>query len=177
MPACRLGLGASIGYSNVLYAAQSPASIPGTGGAVKLDTSFIPAFQADASLSFSFAYTGSFEALLWKENATTGHMHLYRSKVQDISLTLHAGISLTPDPATSAANMTAQFGSLIGKFLPGSLGQKFISKGTDEVNSFSSEGSGKISAGSIRLIRAGRLSTSPLIERSRAFCCSTTPSI
>ena len=162
----QVGLGASIGYSKVLYAAQSPASIPGTGGAVKLDTSFIPAFQADASLSFHFAYTGSFEALLWKDNATTGHMHLYRSKVQDINLTLHAGISLTPDPGTSTANMTAQFGSLMGKFLPGSLGQKFTSKGTDEINSFAADGSGKI-LGWLNPINQGRATLDIAIDRTK----------
>jgi hypothetical protein len=162
----QVGLGASIGYSKVLYAAQSPASIPGTGGAVKLDTSFIPAFQADASLSFHFAYTGSFEALLWKDNATTGHMHLYRSKVQDTSLTLHAGISLTPDPGTSTANMTAQFGSLMGKFLPGSLGQKFISKGTDEINGFAGEGCGKI-LGWLNPVNQGRATLDVAIDSTK----------
>jgi len=140
----QVGLGASIGYTKLLYAAQTPVAIPGTGGAVTLDTSFIPPFVATASLSFNFKYTGSFEALLWKTDAKTGNLHLYRSKEQDTSLGLHLGISLTPDPATSAANMTSQFGTMMGKFLPGSLGQKFISKGTDEINNFAGEGSAKV---------------------------------
>jgi hypothetical protein len=161
----QVGVGASIGYSRVLYAAQSPTAIPGTGGAVHLDTSFIPTFPPNASLSFHFAYTGSFEALLWKSDANTGHLHLYRSKEQDTSLSLHAGISLTPDPG-SAANMASQFGGLVGRFLPGSLSQKFLAKGMDEVHSFAREGCGKI-LGWLNPVNQGRATLDVAIENTR----------
>ena len=74
--------------------------------------------QADASLSFRFAYTGSFEALSGKTTPRPATCTCTAPRCR-ISLTLHAGVSLTPDPGTSTANMTSQFGSLMGKFLPG----------------------------------------------------------
>jgi len=144
----QVGLGASIGYSKAFYAGQSPIDIPGTRGAVTLDTSFIPTFQASATLSFSFAYTGCFEALLWKDNATTGHLHLYRSKVQQTSLGLTLGMGLTSSPATSTMNMTNQFGAFMGKLLPGSLGSTFMGKvwpaATSEVGDFTNESVGRL---------------------------------
>ena len=145
----QLGFGASIGYSKAFYAGQSPIDIPGTGGAVTLDTSFIPTLQASATLSFTFSYTGTFEALLWKDDANTGHLHLFRSKEQDKTLGVSLGIGITSDPATSASNMSTQLGGFLGKFLPGSLGKTFINKvwpkATDEATNFASEGEAKLS--------------------------------
>jgi hypothetical protein len=140
----QVGLGASIGYDKLFYAAQSPVDIPGTGGAVTLDTSFIPSFEAAATLSFSFDYTGSFSALLWKDTATLGHLHLHRSKEVDKGVDLQFAVGLTSDPETSAANMSSQFGTFLGKFLPGSLGKKLASKAGDEINNFADDGAKKI---------------------------------
>jgi hypothetical protein len=143
-----VGLGASIGYSKVFYAGQSPVDIPHAGAAVTLDTSFIPSLQASATLSFSFVYTGCFEVLLWKDDVNTGHLHLYRSKEQDTSLGLNLGIGLRSDPATSASNMSHQLGSLLGKSLPGSLGSAFtkhvLPKAMGEIANYASDGSDKI---------------------------------
>ncbi|HTD54685.1 MAG TPA: hypothetical protein VK670_04845, partial [Silvibacterium sp.] len=119
-----VGLGASIGYSSIHYAAQSPAGIPRSGGPLQAVSMTIPEFQACAKLTFSFAYTGAFEALLWKDSATTGHMHLHRSKEQDTSLGLHLGVGLGSDAEKAAQSMAEQFGGLMGKVLPGGLAQK-----------------------------------------------------
>ncbi len=143
-----VGLGASIGYSKILYAGQAASDISGTATVFSPDPSIIPAFQATASLSFSFSYGGSFEALIWKDNLTTGHMHLFRAKEQDTSLGLHVGIGLISNPADSAAIITDQLGTAFGKMLPGSLGTMFMSKvlpkGADEAATYAAEMGGKI---------------------------------
>jgi hypothetical protein len=143
-----VGLGASIGYTKILYAGQAASDISGTATVFDPNPSIIPAFEATASLAFSFSYAGSFEALLWKDNATTGHMHLYRAKEQDTSLGLHVGIGLISSPVDSAAIITDQLGTAFGRMLPGSLGTMFVSKvlpkATDEAETYAGEAGDKI---------------------------------
>ena len=143
-----MGLGASIGYTKILYGGQAASDLSGTATVFDPNPSVIPAFQATASLSFNFSYTGSFEALLWKDNATTGHMHLYRSKEQDTSLGLHLGVGLISSPADSAAVISTQLGTAFGQMLPGSLGTAFINKvlpkATDEAAKYAAEAGNKV---------------------------------
>ena len=162
----QVGLGASIGYAKVLYAAQTPAGIPQLGGAIESLNLAIPQFQATASLSFSFNYTGAFEALLWNDSATVGHLHLYRAKEQDTSLGLHLGVGLASDTADAATIMSQQCGALIGKMLPGSLGQKFTGKATDEINNFATEGSNKL-AGWLAPVNEGQATLDVAIETTK----------
>jgi len=162
----QVGLGASIGYTKILYAAQAPANIPKLGGAIQALNMALPAFQACAALAFSFTHASTFEALLWKDNATTGHMHLYRSKAQDTSMSLHANVGFTANVATGAARMTQQFGGLISKVLPGSLGEKFIGAAIDEANTFAREGSAKV-AGWLTPINQGKARLDIAIESTK----------
>ncbi|MBV8629841.1 MAG: hypothetical protein JOZ83_02880 [Silvibacterium sp.] len=141
-----VGLGASIGLSKVLYAAQAPASIPRMGGPIQALNMALPSFQACAKLAFSFAYTGAFEALLWKDNPSTGHMHLFRSREQDATLGLHLGVGLGSDAVHGMACMSQQCGALMGKVLPGTLAQKFIGVASDEMNNFAGEGCKKVAS-------------------------------
>ena len=144
----KVGLGASIGYTRIFYGGQAASDLSGTATVFDPNPSVIPAFQASASLSFNFSYTGSFEALLWKDNATTGHMHLYRAKGQDTSLGLHLGVGLISSPADSAAVISTQLGTAFGKMLPGSLGTAFINKvlpkATDEAAKYAAEAGNKV---------------------------------
>ncbi len=159
-----VGLGASIGYNKILFAAQTPAGIGGS--ALQAGIAALPSFQATASLSFSFAYTGAFEALLWKESATTGHMHLYRSKEQDTSLGLHLGVGLVSNVATGETCITQQCGVLLNKVLPGSLGQKFASKATDELNNFGADAANKV-AGWLNPVNQGQATLDIAIESTK----------
>jgi hypothetical protein len=144
----QVGLGASIGYTKILYAGQAASDISGTATVFDPNPSIIPAFEATASLAFNFSYAGRFEALLWKDSATIGHMHLYRAKEQDTSIGLHVGIGLISSPADSAAVISDQLGTAFGKMLPGSLGTMFVSKvlpkGADEAATYAAEMGGKI---------------------------------
>jgi|GEM_PF-3021022 len=121
----QLGLGASIGIDKVLYAGQYKADIPGTANAVVVNASVKSEVQAGAKLAFSFGYTGSFESLLWKDSATSGHLHLYRSDMQDTNLGVDLGLTLTSDPAASASVMTSQLGSFLSGLLPAPLRSAF----------------------------------------------------
>ena len=159
-----VGLGASIGYTKILFAAQTPAGIG--GAALQAGIAALPSFQATASLTFSFTYTGAFEALLWKDTATTGHMHLYRSKEQDASLGLHLGVGLVSNIATGAACITPQCGALLNKVLPGSLGQKFAGAATDELNDFATDASNKV-AGWLTPVNQGQATLDIAIESTK----------
>jgi hypothetical protein len=166
----KVGLGASIGYTKIFYAGQAASDISGTATVFDPNPSIIPAFQATASLAFSFSYTGSFEALLWKDNATTGHMHLYRAKEQDLSLGLHVGVGLISSPADSAAVITDQLGAAFGKMLPGSLGTMFVSKvlpkATDEAATYANEMDDKV-AGWLKPINDAQAALDVAISTTR----------
>lgn len=143
-----VGLGASIGYTKILFAGQAASDISGTPSVFDPNPSVIPAFSASATLAFKFSYAGSFEALLWKDNANTGHMHLYRSKEQDASLGLHVGVGLISSPADSAAVVSKQLGTAFGRMLPGSLGTGFMNKvlpkSKDEAVNFAQDANDKV---------------------------------
>ncbi len=145
----QLGLGATIGYTDIFYAGQAAADLSGTATVFDPNPSIIPAFQAAATLAFNFSYTGSFEALLWKDNTTLGHMHLYRAKEQDTSLGPHLGIGLISSPVDSAAVVSTQLGTTFGNLLPTKLSTLFLDKGlpklVDKAEDFASDMSDKIS--------------------------------
>jgi hypothetical protein len=144
----QVGLGAIIGYTRILYAGQAAADLSGTATVFDPNPSVIPALQAAATLAFNFSYGGSFEALLWKDSATTGHLHLYRSKDQDAGLGLHVGIGLISSPADSATVISTQLGTAFGNILPGSLGtiftDKVLPKAIDEATDFATDAGEKV---------------------------------
>lgn len=144
----QLGLGASIGLDKVFYAGQYKADIPGTANAVAVSASVQAKVQAGAELAFNFSYAGTFEALLWKDDPTTGHLHLYRSKTQDASLGLNVGVTLTSDPTASANVMTDQLGNLLVGSLPGPLGTALktavLPDASSEISKYVGEANSKV---------------------------------
>ncbi|MFZ0795507.1 MAG: hypothetical protein WAM65_17210, partial [Candidatus Korobacteraceae bacterium] len=123
----QVGLGASIGYDKVFYAGQYKADIPDTARALKLTMSTKDEFQAGAKLAFQLEYAGTFEALLWKDAANAGRLHLYRSQSQDASLGLNLGVTLAGDPKACATAIASQLHDCFKKVL-GGLGNSFDSK-------------------------------------------------
>ncbi len=141
----QVGLGASIGVDKVLYAGQYKADIPDTGGAVGIKLSAQPEFQAGAKLAFNFEYDGTFEALLWKDAANSGHLQLHRSRKQDVCLGVTAGITLIAAPTASAV-VNSQLQDCFKGVLSGPVGDAFnkevwpkaaseVSQCVDDVNS------------------------------------------
>jgi hypothetical protein len=123
----QVGLGASIGYDKVFYAGQYKADIPDTAGALKLTLSTKDEFQAGAKLAFQLEYAGTFEALLWKDAANSGRLHLYRSQTQDVSLGLNLGVTLAGDPKACMTAVSSQLHDCFKKVL-GGLGNSFDNK-------------------------------------------------
>ena len=123
----QVGLGASIGYDKVFYAGQYKADIPDTADALKLTMSTKDEFQAGAKLAFQLEYAGTFEALLWKDAASAGRLHLYRSQTQDASLGLNLGVTLAGDPKACVTAISSQLHECFKKAL-GGLGNSFDSK-------------------------------------------------
>ena len=138
----KLSLGASIGCDNFFYGGQAKSDLAGATKAFTPTPLPVQPISADAGLSFNFSYKNTFEALLWKTDANTGHMHLYRAKVQDAALALHAGIGLNLDQTKSAATIATQIGDSISKRLPPSLGNSFNSKVLPKAASEISNGAG-----------------------------------
>jgi len=123
----QVGLGASIGYNKIFYAGQYKADIPDTADALKLTLSTKDEFQAGAKLAFQIEYAGTFEALLWKDAANSGRLHLYRSQTQDVSLGLNLGVTLAGDPKACVTAISSQLHECFKKVL-GGLGNSFDSK-------------------------------------------------
>jgi hypothetical protein len=144
----QLGLGASIGYDKVFYAGQYKADIPGTANAVGINTSVKLEVQAGAKLAFSFDYAGTFESLIWKDRPAQGHLHLYRSKTQDLNLGLNLGLTLSSNPGASVTAMTQQLGDTLDGFLPGPLGSVLtnavLPKAAPEIDKYVTEVNSKI---------------------------------
>ncbi len=145
----QLGLGASIGIDKVFYAGQYKADIPGTAGAVVVNASVQPEIQAGAKLAFSFGYGGQFETLLWKDDANTGHLHLYRAATQDTSLGLHLGVTLLSGLDASANVMTDQIGARLVGLFPPPLRKAFSDvvwpKASEEITKYVTDANNKVS--------------------------------
>jgi hypothetical protein len=131
-----LGFGVSVGLNKVFVSGQSAATLPGTPATTPVvNASAQLGVNLGASFCFGFAYTGTFETLMWKQPDGTGRLHLYRSKTVDPSFKIDLTAALIANPTL---NFNAQpVSDLIGKALPGavtSAAQSAISKGVTDVN-------------------------------------------
>ena len=116
-----LGFGANYGLNQVLFSGQYKGDINAVPGGPTLNTSINLQVQAGATLSAGVKYTGSFEALLWKTDAQTGHFHLYKNSVTDKYFNVGATVSVIADPVVNISAGNLQ--SLAGAVLPGTTGQ------------------------------------------------------
>jgi hypothetical protein len=107
----QLGLGASVGFKLFSYANQWTSGIPGIANSPTLTTGIKPNAQAAVKLAYSFGYDATFDQILWKESNTVAHLHLYRSKVQNRSLDLTAGITAQLNATASTAVVQGQVAS------------------------------------------------------------------
>jgi hypothetical protein len=130
----QVGLGASVGLNKVLYAGQYTADLPSNAGAVAVTSSVSPTVQAGVTLAFKLENSGTFEALLWKDADTVGHLHLYRSAVQDTSLSTTFGLTLLSDPKTCQKAVTDQTTGLFGNSVQN--GNALAAKAQDQIGSF-----------------------------------------
>jgi hypothetical protein len=164
----QVGLGASIGYDKVFYAGQYKADIPDTAGALKLTMSTKDEFQAGAKLAFQLEYAGTFEALLWKDAANAGRLHLYRSQTQDASLGLSLGVTLAGDPKACATAMSSQLHDCFKKVV-GGLGNSFDSKvwpkAAPEIGNCVNEANSKI-AGWLKHVQGAQATLDFAIEKT-----------
>jgi hypothetical protein len=131
-----LGFGVTVGLDKVFVSGQSAASLPGTPASTPVvNASAQVGVNLGASFSFGFAYTGTFETLMWKLADGTGRLHLYRSKTIDPSFKIDLTAALVTNPTL---NFNAQpVSDLIDKVLPGaatSTAQSAISTGVTDIN-------------------------------------------
>ena len=116
----KVGFGASIGLEKVLYAGRYLADIPKTPAVPAIDASVVVAVEAGASFGASFKYTGSYEAMLWKTDAGTGRLHLYRNKVTDANFNIGGTVGVVEEPTVTVSQ--TDLSSLVSKVLPGKTG-------------------------------------------------------
>ncbi len=164
----QVGLGASIGYDKLFYAGQYKADIPDTAGALKLTMSTKDEFQAGAKLAFQLEYAGTFEALLWKDAANAGRLHLYRSQTQDASLGLNLGVTLVGDPKACVTAISSQlhdcFKQVVGR-LGNSFDSKVWPKAAPEIGDCVSEANSKI-AGWLKPVQQAQATLDFAIEKT-----------
>ena len=67
-----MGFGATYGLDQVYLSGQYTADIPGGPTGLSVNTDVKAEVKAGATMSATFKYTGSFEALLWKTDDNTG---------------------------------------------------------------------------------------------------------
>jgi hypothetical protein len=116
-----IGFGASLGLNEVFFAAKYKAQIPDSPAVVPaLDASAKVALQANASLGATFKYTDSFEQMLWKSDANTGHLHLYRNHATDPAFNVGATIAAIAQPSVNFGPVNVV--TLVQKALPGGTG-------------------------------------------------------
>jgi hypothetical protein len=143
----QLGLGANIGFGKFSFADQWKTGIPGVANSPTLNTGMTPTLQPGVKLAFSFTYAGTFDQLLWLEAANQAHLHLYRSKTQNTSLDLNAGLTASANAAASTA-VSKQLGSSLSKMLPnntfGNALSAVVSGGVSEIGKWANEIDAKI---------------------------------
>lgn len=169
----QLGLGASIGIDKVLYAGQYAADIPNAANAAAIvKVAAKPEIQAGAKLAFCFDYAGTFESLLWKTDANTGHLHLYRADHQDISLGLNLGVTLNSGlSANSSTTIATQLGALLAGSLPGgTLSQAgvnaLVANSSSEINKYVNDANNTV-AGWLKPFRQAQATLDFAIERTQ----------
>jgi hypothetical protein len=133
-----LGFGAELGIDKVFFSGQYKTDVPKSlPGAPSISLSGKGKLKVGASFGASFKYTGSFEAFLEKVDDKTGHLHLYKSKTDDVNFKLGATITVIADPAVTlfAGDLT----TLANKVLPGGTGKvvgQLLGKEQDHVNAW-----------------------------------------
>jgi hypothetical protein len=116
-----LGFGATVGVNQVFLSGESKAALPGAPAAAPSATlSAEVAVNASGSLGVGFQYTNSFEALLWKTDDSTGHLHLYANHSADPSFTAGATAALILNPKVNLS--TVNLSALAQQTLPGQTG-------------------------------------------------------
>ncbi len=82
----------------MLYAGQYHGGYSEDAGGSCRDATVVVAVEAGATFGASFKYTGSYEAMLWKTDAVTGRLHLYRNKVTDANFNIGATVGVVEEP-------------------------------------------------------------------------------
>jgi len=144
-----LAFGATVGVNQVFLSGESKAALPNAPAAAPSVTlSGEVAVNANGSLGVSFQYTNSFEALLWKTDGSTGHLHLYANHSADPTFTAGATAALILDPKVNLS--TVNLGALAQQILPGDTGAeaaKLLSgAGQSEVTSWVNDAQTKINS-------------------------------
>ena len=116
----KMGFGATIGLEKVCYSGQYLADIPNTPQVPAVNATVVAAVEAGATFGASFKYTGSYEAMLWKTDAGTGRLHLYRNKVTDANFNIGATVGVVEEPTVTVSQ--TDLSSLVTKVLPGKTG-------------------------------------------------------
>lgn len=148
----QLGLGASAGFDKIFYAGLYKTQVPDTAGIVGATVSVKPEVQAGAKLCFGYSYAGTFEILLWKEqaSATRANLHLYRSSHQDTSLGVNLGLTVTTGASASVAVTTDQIGNTLTQSIPAPLQPAFtkavLTPASSEIQKFADEANAKITS-------------------------------
>ena len=120
----QVGLGASVGIAKVFYAGKCAADIPGMRGAIHVSGELKPQVQLGAKLAYHLDYAATFEAILWKDSETVGHIHLLRCGTQSSGLGLTLGLTLATEPTVSATLVAEQAKAAISRLLPGAPANK-----------------------------------------------------
>ncbi|HTX74981.1 MAG TPA: hypothetical protein VMD29_02160 [Terracidiphilus sp.] len=143
-----LGFGATLGLDKVYFSGQYKADIPAAPAAPSVNTSVELGVKAGASFNATFRYTAKYEALLWKTDANTGRLHLYRYKNTDTGVTIGGEVTVIANPSVSASAGNLQ--QLAQQVLPGGTGGEVSSmlsgKAQDQANSWVGDLNRKIGA-------------------------------
>ncbi len=146
----QLGVGASIGYDAVFYAATASNGIPATAGAVTIAGGVRPEVQAGAKFCFHYDYCGTFEVLLWRDQAQRACLHLYRSSTQSVSTDANFGLALASGSSASVSVATDHVTTLLTQSMPDSLQPVFSSRvlpaAMGEVSKYVSELNSKVTS-------------------------------
>ena len=115
-----VGFGATFGLDQVLFSGQYKADIPSAPAAPSVNTSAKVEVKAGATLGVTFKYTGSFEAFMWKVDANTGRLHLYKNQTTDVNFNFGGTITVIADPTVSISS--GNLSTLVTQVLPGTTG-------------------------------------------------------
>jgi len=143
-----LGFGATLGLDKVYFSGQYEADIPGAPAAPSVNASVTAEVKAGATFGATFNLTGSYEALLWKADANTGRLHLYRNKTTDVNFNFGATVTVIADPTVTLSSGNLQ--TLVNQVLPGGTGavvnQLLTGPAQSQVNTWVSEAQAKINS-------------------------------
>jgi len=141
-----LGFGGTLGLDKVYFSGQYQSDIQSAPAAPGIDTSVTAEVKAGATFGVTFKYTSSYEAMLWKADATAGRFHLYRSKTADNNFDIGGTITVIADPIVTLS--AGSLGTLASQVLKPStamvVNQLFSGPAQNEVNNWVTEAGNKI---------------------------------